>query len=71
MERSEEYVHFLISQMKVEHAKQDRLASEKKELEVQIELLRETHMWELIGLIGVVGPSKPKSSPLSTSSSSS
>ena len=43
LEKSKLYVLYLISQLKVEHTKQERLATEKKELEAQIELLQETH----------------------------
>ena len=71
LEKSELYVHYIISQLKVEHAKQERLAAEKKELKAQIELLQETHKRELIGLKEVVGPSKPRSSLLGASNSSS
>ena len=55
---------FLISQLKVEYAKHDKLVAEKKELEAQIELLQETYKQELIGLKGVAGPLKSISLPL-------
>ena len=71
LEISEEYVHFLILQLGVEHAKQERLVAEKKELEARINLLQTTHRQEIRGLKDVAGPTKPRSSHLGTSSSSS